>query len=271
MKTKIIFLTGLTLFGCTSGLHAQLYDEAKPIYEAAKSVLESEYAKRKFPLKTIKFTETENLPDTITVNDVRYYNFGKAMRSRQGKVSKKNASTIINIIISDSKISIEEEALFNAVINDRTITVYSTYKYNLDKPVTVTMNADTEVKEYVKYFWENGFKINSFKHMHLTFIDSNNMNNWLDYYYGSKEQKELALAFMQFKILELVIKGEGDFKKRNQLFENFVERIQVKFTLRDRSVYPAASSNLILNIIKEFDEAGYISLPDFVYTDAMEK
>ena len=271
MKTRIIFLLGLAFFCCSSGLHAQLFKEAVPIYEAAKSVLESEYATRQFPPKIARLMITDNLPDTITFVDVRLYNFSTVMRSRKGKVDAKTVPIILKIINSDADISIEEKALLDAIKNNKNITVYSTEKSKADRPVNLTFNTGADAKKMITDFYEKGASISSLGHMHLTFLDSNNMNNWLDYYYGNAQQKELALDFMQFKILELFIQGEGVFEKYNKLFENFVESIQVKFSLRDKNIHPAASRNLILNIMKEFDEAGYISLPDYVYMNAMKK
>lgn len=268
---KIILLLSLVLICSTSKLHAQLYEKAKPVYEAALGILQSDYAKGQFTPKITKLETEDDLPDTITVEDNRLFNFGKFMRSKKGKVEAKHIPIILKIINSDSDISTEEKALLDAVKNSKQITIYSTQASNKGDAVNLAFDAEAEAKQLLGDFYAKGVAINSLQHMHLTFIDSKSINNWLNYYYGSEQQKELAIAFMRFKVFTIDLRGGSDFKGKMRLFKNFVESIQVKFSQRNESLHPEASRNLILNIIKEFDEAGYISLPDFVYMEKMKK
>ena len=79
MKHRILLLVGLSFFTTNFWSYAQLSEKAKPIYTATLEVLQSDYAKEQFPAKRIKLTVEDNLPDTITVEDNRLFNFGKSM------------------------------------------------------------------------------------------------------------------------------------------------------------------------------------------------
>lgn len=271
MKTKISFLLTLTFFCCVPRLHAQLYEEAKPVYEAALNILQSDYAKQQFSAKTVRLTAEDNLPDTITVEDNRLFNFGKSMRSKKGKVEARFIPTILKIINSDSEISTAEKALLDAVKDNKQITIYSTQASNKGYAVNLTFDAEPDAKLLLEKFYAGGVTINSLQHMHLTFIDAKSIDHWLSYFYGNAQEKELAVSFMQFKILSLSMEAYSDYKEYSDRFKSFIGGIQTKFSRRDESVYPKASRNIVLNMIKEFDESSYISIPDFLYTNAMEK
>lgn len=268
MKT---ILFSLILFCSALRLNAQLYKEAKPVYEAALSVLQSDFAKQQFPAKTVKLVMEDNLPDTITVDDNRLYNFGTFMRGKKGKVEAQHIPTVLKIINSDSNISREEKALLDAVKNSHQITIYSTQASNKGFAVNLVFDAEPEAKQLLENFYDKGVAINSLQNMHSAFVDAQSIDIWLEYYYGNTEQKELALAFMHYKILELSAEKYSDYDEYTKRYKSFIRTVQLQFSRRDESVYPEASRNLVLSIIKEFDESGYISLPDFLYTDAMKK
>ena len=255
----------------TVNTHAQLNSKAEPIYAAAKTILSSDYAKKQFPPKVAALETEVNLPDTITVDDNRLFNFGKSMRSKQGKVEAKHIPVILKIINSDSEISTAEKALLGAVKENKEITIYSTQASNKGYAVNLIFDTEPEAKQLLEDFYLNGVSINTLQHMHSHFIDSNNINNWLEYFYGNTQQKELAIAFMHLKFLDIILEANGDYKRYNRLFKNFIDGIKLNFGRRDESRYPEATRNIVLNMIKEFDEADYISLPDFVYMDAMKK
>lgn len=252
-------------------LAAQFHGETQKVYEAALAVLQSDYAQQEFPPKTAKIVIEANLPDTITVDDNRLFNFSKSMRSKQGEVPAKLIPVVIKIINADSEITTEEKALLDAVKNNKELTVYYSKNSDPDYAVNLTFDTTPEAKTLLDVFYEKGIALNSFQHMHQRFIDTAEINNWLEYYYGSKQQKELATAFMHFKFLQLKAQGGNDYKRFTRLFKSFIYSTYLNFTRRDQSVYPEANQNVVLGMIKEFDEAGHIALPDFLYTDYMEK
>lgn len=271
MKNRISLLITLIFIVTSFSSYGQLSEKAKPIYQAALEVLQSDYAKQRFPPKTVNLNVEDNLPDTITVEDNRLFNFGKSMRSRQGKVEAKHIPVILKIINSDSEVSTAEKALLDAVKENKEITIYSTQASNKGYAVNLTFDTEPEAKRQLENFYEKGVTINSLQHMHLTFIDSKTIDNWLNYYYGNEQENELAIAFMQFKILSLSMQAYRDYKEISGRFESFIGSIQHKFYQRDENVHQEASRNLVLNMIKEFDEASYISISDFLYNNAMEK
>ena len=268
MKT---ILLSLILFCSAVRLNAQLLEKAKPVYEATLDVLRSDFAKQQFPAKTVRLVTENNLPDTITVEDNRLYNFGKFMRGKKGKVEAQHIPTVLKIINSDSDISREEKALLDAVKNSKQITIYSTQASNKGFTVNLVFDAEPEAKQLLENFYEKGMTINSLQNMHSAFVDAKSIDSWLNYYYGDLRQKELAVAFMHYKILELSAEKYSDYDEYTKRYKSFVLNVQLQFSRRDESVYPEASRNLVLNMIKEFDEAGYIALPDFVYMNALEK
>ncbi len=250
---------------------AQFNGETQKVYEAAVAVLQSDYAQQEFPPKTAKIVIEKNLPDTITVDDIRLFNFSKSMRSKKGKVPAKVIPVVIKIINADSEITTEEKALLDAVRNNKKLTVYYSKNSDPDYAVNLTFDTEPEAKTMLDAFIEKGIELDSFQHMHQRFIDTAEINNWLGYYYGGEQQKELAIAFMHLKFLQLKLRGGNDYKRFTRLFKSFIYSTYLNFTSRDRSVYPQASRNLVLGMIKDFDEAGHIALPDFLYTDYMKK
>ncbi|WP_323756776.1 hypothetical protein [Roseivirga sp.] len=271
MKSITLALLSLSLLCLSIRSQAQFSGKTQEVYEQVKQMLESDYAKQQFPSKVIKLALEGNLPDTITVDEVRYYNFCKSMRSKDGRVVANTALFILNIINADGEISLEEKALLDAINNDKTLTVYSTQIGSKDYPVTVTFNAEEDAKHAISDFSDNGVSITSLQHMHLSFIDSNNINNWLVYYYGSVQQNELAIAFMQYTLLEIKRAGTEEYEENLKRFKMFLDKIQITFYNRDTALFPKANRNIVFNIVKEFDEAGHIILPDFFYMDRMRK
>lgn len=265
MRCSMILVLGLFF---TINLRAQLYKETVPIYNAALKVLASEYAVKQFPSKVVQIASENNLPDTITVSDNRLFNFGKFVRSTEGKAQVKQVSVILTIINADSDVSIEERALLDAIKNSKKLTIYSTRASDAGYAVSLTFDPAPEAKQLLESFYQKGISINTLQHMHMRFIDSDNINNWLEYYYGDSQQKELAVAFMQYKLLSMAVNPE--YKRMLKLFEDFINGIQSDFANRDQNLYPNATSNILLNMIKEFDEAAHISLPDYVYLERMK-
>ncbi len=271
MKKSTLLLMSIGIFVCFKVSQAQFYGETLKVYQEAKRVLESDFAKQKFPPKIAKLTAEDDLPDTITVDDVRLFNFGKVIRSKEGKVEKKYVPIILKVINADSDISTEEKALLDAIKNSKPLTIYSSKAGNEGYPVNVTFRPEAQTKELLESFYQNGVSINSYQHMHLHFVDARKINNWLEYYHGSEQQKELAIAFMHIKFLEIKVSGGTDYKRFTRLFKNFIHGIESSFSRRDRHIYPESNRNIVLNMIKEFDESGHIALPDFMYMERMKK
>lgn len=271
MKNRISLLITLIFIVTSFSSYGQLSEKAKPIYDGALEVLQSDYVKQQFPAKTVKLTAEDNLPDTITVEDNRLFNFGKSMRSKKGKVEARYIPIILKIINSDSEISTSEKSLLDAVKDNKQIIIYSTQASNKGYAINLIFDTEPEAKGLLENFYEKGVVINSLQHMHLTFVDARSIDHWLKYYYGNVQEKELAVAFMQFKILSLSMEAYSDYKEYRDRFENFIRGIQLGFSRRDMSTYPDASRNIVLNMIKEFDKSSYISIPDFLYNNAMEK
>ena len=151
------------------------------------------------------------------------------------------------------------------------MTIYSSMESNKGYAVNLTFKPENDTKKMLEDFYQNGVAINSLQHMHMQFIDAGKINNWLEFYHGTTQQNELAVAFMHAKFLDLEIEGGSDYKRFTRLYKNFINRIHIAFSRRDESLYPESNRNIVLNMIKEFDEAGHIGLPDYIYLEKMKK